>query len=224
MTAADSHVISSKAARHQRITELLSRHPVRSQVELADLLAEDGLHVTQGTLSRDLVELDAVRVRDSRGTLVYAVPAEGGDRTPRPAADSASAGNRLARLCAELLVSAESSANLVVVRTPPGAAQFLASALDKAQLTAALGTIAGDDTVLIITRDPQGGTDLTRTLVALADHSHDGISDASAGGRRDAPGAPPEGRLGPADAASDGRLDAADAASDSPTDLSEETT
>jgi transcriptional regulator of arginine metabolism len=166
----EAHVVTSKTARHQRIAELLSRHPVRSQSELADLLSADGLHVTQGTLSRDLVELDAVRVRDSRGVLVYAVPEEGGDRTPRPAADSAMAGNRLARLCAELLVSAESSANVVVVRTPPGAAQFLASALDKTQLAAALGTIAGDDTVLIITRDPSGGADLARTLVALAGH------------------------------------------------------
>ncbi len=167
----DAHVVTSRAARHQRIAELLSRLPVRSQAELADLLAADGLHVTQGTLSRDLVELDAVRVRDARGVLVYAVPGEGGDRTPRPAAGSVTAGNRLARLCAELLVSAEPSANLVVVRTPPGAAQFLASAIDKAELTAALGTIAGDDTVIIITREPDGGAELSRTLAAFADHS-----------------------------------------------------
>jgi transcriptional regulator of arginine metabolism len=185
--SADAHVITSRAARHQRIAELLGRHPVRSQSELADLLASDGLHVTQGTLSRDLVELDAVRVRDARGVLVYAVPSEGGDRTPRPADGSATAGNRLARLCAELLVSAEASANLVVVRTPPGAAQFLASALDKAQLTDALGTIAGDDTVLIITRDPEGGADLTRVLVGLADHHGPVDAAPEAVGRSPAP-------------------------------------
>ncbi|MBA2560954.1 MAG: arginine repressor [Propionibacteriales bacterium] len=174
----DSHVISSKAARHQRIAELLGRHAVRSQSELADLLAADGLHVTQATVSRDLVELDAVRVRDARGVLVYAVPAEGGDRTPRPADDSATAEHRLARLCAELMVSAEASANLVVLRTPPGAAQFLASALDKAQFTAALGTIAGDDTLLVITRDPQGGADLVGSLLTLA-HRGRGLPDDS---------------------------------------------
>ena len=77
---------------------------------------------------------------------------------------------RLARLCAELLVSAEASANLVVLRTPPGAAQYLASAFDKAELPDVLGTIAGDDTVLVIGRDPAGGDDLARRFLSLADH------------------------------------------------------
>jgi transcriptional regulator of arginine metabolism len=174
---ADLHVAGTKAARQQRIAELLGDHAVRSQAELAALLALEGLHVTQGTLSRDLVELDAVRVRDARGVLVYAVPGEGGDRTPRPAGESANAASRLARLCAELLVSAESSANLVVLKTPPGAAQFLASALDKAQLATSLGTIAGDDTVVIVSRDPAGGADLARNLLALAQHSERGRVD-----------------------------------------------
>jgi transcriptional regulator of arginine metabolism len=74
---------------------------------------------------------------------------------------------RLARLCAELLVTADSSANLVVLRTPPGAAQFLASALDHAALPDVLGTIAGDDTVLVITRAPDGGGRLADLLLAL---------------------------------------------------------
>jgi len=174
---ADLHVAGTKAARQQRIAELLGDHAVRSQAELAALLALEGLHVTQGTLSRDLVELDAVRVRDARGVLVYAVPGEGGDRTPRPAGESANAASRLARLCAELLVSAESSANLVVLKTPPGAAQFLASALDKAQLATSLGTIAGDDTVVIVSRDPAGGGDLARNLLALAQHTERGRVD-----------------------------------------------
>jgi transcriptional regulator of arginine metabolism len=178
---ADVHVVSTKAARHQRITELLGRHAVRSQAELADLLAAEGLHVTQGTVSRDLVELDAVRVRDARGSLVYAVPGEGGDRTPRPAAESANAAHRLARLCAELMVSAEGSGNLVVLRTPPGAAQFLASALDKAQLAAALGTIAGDDTVLIVSRGPAGGADLARSLISMAEAATDEAARVSGG-------------------------------------------
>jgi transcriptional regulator of arginine metabolism len=163
-------VAATKPARQQKIIELLSRHAVRSQSELAELLAGAGVHVTQGTLSRDLVELDAVRVRDSRGSLVYAVPGEGGDRTARPAVDSATAEQRLARLCGELLVSAEASANLVVLRTPPGAAQFLASALDKAELTAVLGSIAGDDTVLVISRDPEDGAGLARRFLSLAEH------------------------------------------------------
>ncbi|MEP6667316.1 MAG: arginine repressor [Nocardioidaceae bacterium] len=162
-------IATTKAARQHRIVELLSRYPVHSQAELADLLSTSGLRVTQGTLSRDLVELDAVRVRDGRGALVYAVPSEGGDRTPRPAMDSVAAEIRLAKLCNELMVSAEPSVNFVVLRTPPGAAQFLASALDKAELTAVLGCIAGDDTVLVVTRDPRGGEALASKLIALAE-------------------------------------------------------
>ena len=91
--------------------------------------------VTQATLSRDLVELDAVKVRDRRGALVYAVPAEGGDRTPRAAdASRAASGSRLRGSPASCWSSADASANLVVLRTPPGAAQFLASAFDQAGL------------------------------------------------------------------------------------------
>jgi transcriptional regulator of arginine metabolism len=162
---------STKNARHQLIVELVAGHEVRSQGELADLLADHGVQVTQATLSRDLVELDAVKVRAPSGSLVYAVPAEGGDRRPVAPGESAAARHRLARLCAELLASAEASANLVVLRTPPGAAQFLASAFDKAEFTDILGTIAGDDTVLVIGRDPQGGDDLARRILALAQHS-----------------------------------------------------
>ena len=160
----------TKSARQQRIVEILGRRQVRSQTELAELLAESGVTVTQATLSRDLVELDAVKVRVPGGALVYAVPAEGGDRTPRPAAvgEPAAAESRLARLLGDLLVTADASANLAVLRTPPGAAQFLASALDHADLGTVLGSIAGDDTVLVITRDPTGGRDVAERLLALA--------------------------------------------------------
>jgi transcriptional regulator of arginine metabolism len=158
---------ATKAARQAKIVDLLGRHPVRSQTELAELLADSGVVVTQATLSRDLVELDAVRVRHSAGSLVYAVPGEGGDRTPRAGVETAAAEARLARLCQELLVSAEASVNLVVLRTPPGAAQFLASALDHAQLTEVLGSIAGDDTVVLISRDPTCGESLAGRLLAL---------------------------------------------------------
>jgi len=164
----------TKAARQQLIVQVLGRHSVRSQGDLATRLAEAGLGVTQTTLSRDLLELDAVRVRDTDGSLVYAVPAEGGDRRPAPAQDSATGRDRLARLAAELLVSAEASANQVVLRTPPGAAQFLASAIDHAGLGTVLGTIAGDDTVLLIAREPDGGHDVARSLLALAEQAETG--------------------------------------------------
>ncbi len=159
---------ATKAARHHRIIELLSRERVRSQNDLARLLGEDGLAVTQATLSRDLDELGAVRIRDTDGSLVYAVPAEGGDRRPRVAPEPGANHTRLARVTEELLVSAEASANLVVLRTPPGAAQFYASAVDQAALPDLLGTIAGDDTVLVITRDPNGGAATASYFLSLA--------------------------------------------------------
>ncbi|MDQ6526611.1 arginine repressor [Nocardioides sp. LHD-245] len=158
----------TKSARLALVVELLETREVRSQPELADLLGGRGVHVTQATLSRDLVELDAVRVRSASGALVYAVPAEGGDRSP-VTGESAASQHRLSRLASELLVSAEASANLVVLRTPPGAAQFLASAIDKVELSDVLGTIAGDDTVLVIGRDPAGGDALAHKFTALAE-------------------------------------------------------
>ena len=160
-------VASTKAARHALITSLLQRGMVHSQGELAALLADEGVNVTQATLSRDLVELRAVRIRTAEGALVYAVPGEGGDRTPTTA-DAEHLAARLSRLCAELLVTAEASRNLVVLRTPPGAAQFLASAIDHSVLPTVLGTIAGDDTVLVISRDPDGGDALAARFLALA--------------------------------------------------------
>ena len=160
-------VPTTKAARQQLIVELLGRHAVRSQGDLVALLEAQGVVATPSTVSRDLVELDAVRVRRDGG-LVYAVPAEGGDATPRPAVDSPASQARLARICREVLVTAEASANLVVLRTPPGAAQYLASAIDHATLGDVLGTIAGDDSVLLISRDPAGGEAVARRFTALA--------------------------------------------------------
>ncbi|MCC5581073.1 MULTISPECIES: arginine repressor [Microtetraspora] len=160
----------TKAARHARIVDLLTRNKIRSQPELSRLLAEGGVEVTQGTLSRDLDELGALKLRADDGTLVYAVPGEGGGRIPlyrtgmgeNPYA-------RLRGIAEELLVSAEASANLVILRTPPGAAQFLASAIDHADWESILGTVAGDDTILVISRDPLGGDALAAALLKLAD-------------------------------------------------------
>ena len=145
----------TKTARQARIIAILEQYPVRSQSDLAELLATEHVQVTQGTLSRDLVEIGALRVRGQDGHLVYAVPADGGDRTPQ-VGEFATFESRLTRLCSEVLVSAEASANLVVLRTPPGAAQYFASAIDRVAWDSILGTIAGDDTILLITRDPTG--------------------------------------------------------------------
>lgn len=152
----------TKPARQARIAGLIERTDVASQTDLAQRLADEGVAVSQGTLSKDLLELGAVRVRTTDGLFRYALLA--GDA---PAVSAATALTRLARLCGELLLSAEASANLVVVRTPPGAAQFFASAIDKVGWEPVLGTIAGDDTVMMITRDPAGGAAMAETLLGL---------------------------------------------------------
>ncbi|HSS91483.1 MAG TPA: arginine repressor [Streptosporangiaceae bacterium] len=183
----------TKAARQAQIADILTRARVRSQEELADLLAQRGVKVTQATLSRDLEELGAVRLRGMGGTLVYALPGDPGGPGSRPGglpgppaesppgppggravawlsgrADEGASGT-LARVGPELLLSAEASANLVVLRTPAGAAQFLASAIDHAGWPSILGTVAGDDTVLVISREAAGGNDLAESLLRLAE-------------------------------------------------------
>jgi transcriptional regulator of arginine metabolism len=163
----------TKTARQAKVVDILSRNPVHSQAELGELLAGEGVKVNQATLSRDLVEIGAVRLRAEDGSLIYAVPGEGGERIKRARTgttgdDAETFTGRLGRLAAELLVSAEASANLVMVRTPPGAAQYLASAIDHAELPTVLGTVAGDDSILVISRSPDGGEDLAQALLRLA--------------------------------------------------------
>jgi len=177
----------TKTARHARIADILAREQVRSQEELADLLERyASVHVTQATLSRDLDELGVVRLR-SGGALVYALPDEPGGPGSLPGGTGSHPGGtgshpggaiaraesphdaRLARYLGELMTSAEASANLVVLRTPAGAAQFLASVIDHAALPSILGTVAGDDTVLVIARDPAGGDALAADFLRRAE-------------------------------------------------------
>src|ERR1700744_6097090 len=189
---------ATKAARKSQIVAIPSREQVHSQEQLAGLLTQyAGLHVTQATLSRDLDELGVVRLRARDGALVYALPADPGgpsshpggtafdyperpvvpaDRPADPEPGEPASGQpdpgtsaRLVRYLKELLTSAEASANLVVLRPPAGAAQFLASAIDHAAWPAILGTVAGDDTVLVIARDPDGGDALAGDFRRLAE-------------------------------------------------------
>jgi transcriptional regulator of arginine metabolism len=158
---------TTKAARHRRIVELLDRVEVGSQAVLADLLAADGFVVTQATLSRDLDELGAVKVATASGGLVYAVPGEGGDTRPQaPEPDSTA---RLAKVAQDVLVGVDSSANIVVLRTPPGGAQYLASAIDRSAWPQVIGTVAGDDTVILVTRDPGGGAQVAAAILGLVE-------------------------------------------------------
>ncbi|MCG5444474.1 arginine repressor [Micromonospora sp. NIE79] len=154
----------TRAARHARIVELIRERTIRSQTELADLLAADGVGVTQATLSRDLEELGAVKVRGGDGPAVYLIPEDG----QRPLRDAEAAPARLVRLLRELLNGVDSSGNIAVLRTPPGAAQYLASALDRAGLPEIVGTIAGDDTILVVAREAVGGAALGDKLAGWA--------------------------------------------------------
>lgn len=153
----------SRVARQARIVEIISRQPVRSQAELLGLLEAEGFETTQATLSRDLDELGAVKLRGADGgTPVYVIPDDGS-----PVRGIEGGTTRLVRLLGDLLVSADASGNLAVLRTPPGAAHYLASALDRAALHDVVGTIAGDDTVLVVAREPLRGAELVERLRAL---------------------------------------------------------
>jgi len=159
--------LHSKSARHARIVDVLYTNPVRSQMELLTILTDSGFSVAQATLSRDLDELGAVKLRSPDGGLpVYVIPEDGAPLTSRTPDDAPP--QRLARLFADMVTSVEASANLVVLRTPPGAAGYLASALDRAGMPEVLGTVAGDDTILVVSRDPKGGEQLVRRFLALS--------------------------------------------------------
>lgn len=153
----------TRAGRQARIVAILSSSSISSQTELAARLADEGIDVTQATLSRDLEELGAVKLRGADGGVgVYVVPEDGS-----PVRGVSGGTARLSRLLSELLVSTDSSANLAVLRTPPGAADYLASAIDRAALPYVVGTIAGDDTLFVAAREPMTGAELARALEEL---------------------------------------------------------
>lgn len=158
----------SRVARQARIAALLATRPVRSQPELAALLAADGTLTTQATLSRDLDELGAVKLRGvDGGAGVYVLPEDG---SPVRAVEGGT--DRFARLLSELLVSIDASGAIAVLRTPPGGANFLASALDRAALHDVVGTIAGDDTIFVLAREPLSGADLATRITHLQQKEH----------------------------------------------------
>ncbi len=150
--------------RRQLIASLLDRRPVTSQPQLVELLADQGVHVTQATVSRDLERLGAVRVRRG-GHLVYALPVEDEPADP------------LTRLREALLLvrSMEASGSMAVLKTAPANAMPVARAFDVADLPEVIGTVAGDDVVLVIAREPYAGADvleLCDRIGAEAAHAH----------------------------------------------------
>lgn len=160
---------TSVSARRAKAISLIKAGVVHSQSDLVKLLKKAGFAVTQATASRDLEEVGAVRSRNSAGELIYQI-----------GTTSDGAISKSMPLPSDLILSVEPSGNLAVVRTPPGGAQFLASALDNSGIKSIIGTIAGDDTVLVISKKSNGGADLAKELLSFSKVSNKSTSKGRA--------------------------------------------
>jgi transcriptional regulator of arginine metabolism len=150
----------AKPQRQHRIAKLLAEQAVTSQVHLVELLATDGVRATQATVSRDLEDLGAIKVRVPGGETVYAIPELPTEqRAPE---------DHLRRVFGDWVVEVAHSGNLVVLRTPPGSAHVVGSALDRSGLPEVLGTVAGDDTLIVVVNEDAGGAAVARRLSELA--------------------------------------------------------
>jgi len=147
-------MVNSVAARRAKVVALVESGVIYSQLDLVKELKKLGFKVTQATASRDLEEIGAVR-----GSEGYRLQNSSDDSLARVFTNE------------QLILSVEASGNLVVVRTPPGGAQLLASNLDHSGLKSIIGTIAGDDTVLVVSRKANGGNDLAKELLTVGKNS-----------------------------------------------------
>jgi transcriptional regulator of arginine metabolism len=150
----------AKPQRQHRIARLLAEQAVTSQAHLVELLAGDGVQATQATVSRDLEDLGAIKVRVAGGDTVYAIP-----ELP---AEQRAPEDHLRRVFGDWVVEVAHSGNLVVLRTPPGSAHVVGSALDRSGLPEVLGTVAGDDTLIVVVTEEAGGAAVARRLAELA--------------------------------------------------------
>jgi len=152
--------MSSKVQRQQTIVTLIGRHAVTNQPQLVELLAAEGIAATQATVSRDLDDLGAVKVRVPGGETVYAIP----EYEPARIAPE----DQLRRVMGEWVAEVRRSGNLIILRTPPGCAHVVASALDRSGIDGVIGTVAGDDTLLVVAEEDIGGPELAARLKELA--------------------------------------------------------
>lgn len=166
----DPRVAETRAGRHALIAQILGAADIGSQAQLGEALADRGVEVTQATLSRDLEELGAAKARLPGGSSRYELPDGGVELagTLSGAQATAAVDARLHRWCADLLLAGDVGGNIAVLRTPPGAAQMLASAIDRSVLPGILGSIAGDDTVLLVGRDHAAAAAQLDYLLTLA--------------------------------------------------------
>ncbi len=131
-----------------------------SQGKLTELLQAEGLDTTQATVSRDLDDLGAIKVRGPGGETVYAIPEHPVDRIAPE--------DHLRRVMSDWVADVNHSLNVVVLRTPPGSAHVVGSALDRAGMSQILGTVAGDDTLIVVAAEDIGGAALAERLRTLA--------------------------------------------------------
>lgn len=151
--------MTTKVQRQTAITRLVAEHEIASQPELIELLADEGIGATQATVSRDLDDIGAVKVRAASGAAVYAIPEFEPDRLAPL--------DQLRRVMGEWVAEVALSGNIVVLRTPPGCAHVVASALDRSRVDGMIGTVAGDDTLMCVSAEPDGAT-LAHRLRQLA--------------------------------------------------------
>jgi transcriptional regulator of arginine metabolism len=152
--------VTTKHQRQHRITKLLETRAVGSQTHLVELLAHEGIEATQTTVSRDLEELGALKVRLPGGETAYALP-----ELP---SQQVAPEDHLRRVLGEWVVEADYSGNLVVLRTPPGSAHVVGSALDRSGFPGVIGTVAGDDTVLVVAAESSGGARVADQLATVS--------------------------------------------------------
>ena len=150
----------SKTQRQHRIVQILEQEVVPTGAQLVTILDREGIPATQATVTRDLQELGVVKSRDSQGVRRLTLPTSP-NLGPAPL-------DHLRRMLGEWAVGVECAGHLVVVRTPPGCAHVVASALDRSSLSGVLGTVAGDDTILVIATEEKGGAGLAHDLRILA--------------------------------------------------------
>jgi transcriptional regulator of arginine metabolism len=162
-----------KPQRQHRVTRLLETHAVCNQAQLVELLAEEGVEATQTTVSRDLEEIGAIKVRVPGGETVYALP----ELPVRQVAPE----DHLRRVMGEWVVEVAYSGNLIVLRTPPGSAHVVGSALDRRGLEGVIGTVAGDDTVLVVAAEDAGGAAIASRLGDLAGTNGPDSGDTDSG-------------------------------------------
>ena len=150
----------AKQQRQHRIATLLETETVTSQQQLVELLADAGVVATQATVSRDLEDMGAVKIRVRGGETAYALPEL---PTQRVAPE-----DHLRRVLSEWLVEVAVSGQVVVLRTPPGSAHVVGSAIDRAGLPDVLGSVAGDDTLMVIASEKAGGKKVANMFTELA--------------------------------------------------------